>query len=101
VPLIHDNRGIGTIILTHPQTGFRFSDKQLALLQTFADQAAIAIENTRLFNEVQLKTADLQESLQQQTATAEGMTLPPPEVTAHAPSAALVSPFSPQGGGAL
>ena len=37
----------------------------------------------------------------QQTATAEGMTLPPPEVTAHAPSAALVSPFSPQGGGAL
>ena len=56
VPLIHENRGIGTIILTHPQTGFRFSDKQLALLQTFADQAVIAIENMRLFNEVQTRT---------------------------------------------
>ena len=63
VPLIHDNRGIGTIILTHPQTGFRFSDKQLALLQTFADQAVIAIENARLFDEVQARTADLTEAL--------------------------------------
>jgi two-component system NtrC family sensor kinase len=64
VPLIHENRGIGTIILTHIQTGFRFSDKQLALLQTFADQAVIAIENARLFNETE-------EALERQTATAD------------------------------
>ena len=57
VPLIHENRGIGTIILTHPQAGFRFSDKQLAQLQTFADQAVIAIENVRLFEQVQAQDA--------------------------------------------
>jgi GAF domain-containing protein len=64
VPLVSQANGIGTIILTHPQAGFRLSEKQLALVQTFADQAVIAIENTRLFNETQ-------EALERQTATAE------------------------------
>ncbi|MBI5318917.1 GAF domain-containing protein [Bradyrhizobium sp.] len=68
VPLIHDDEGIGTIILGHPQSGFRLSEKQLTLVQTFADQAVIAIRNVGLFNEVQRRTEELSESLQQQTA---------------------------------
>jgi GAF domain-containing protein len=71
VPLVNQDQGIGTIILNHPQAGFRFSENQLALVQTFADQAVIAIENARLFNEVQARTSDLSEALQQQTATAD------------------------------
>ncbi|MEA2940218.1 MAG: two-component system, NtrC family, sensor kinase, partial [Bradyrhizobium sp.] len=71
VPLLRDGVGIGTIILTHPEAGFKLSPKQLALVQTFADQAVIAIENARLFDEVQARTKELTESLQFQTATSE------------------------------
>src|SRR5262249_8766385 len=62
VPLIDQHEGIGTIIFGHPQAGFKFSHKQVALARTFADQAVIAIQNTRLFNETQ-------EALERQTAT--------------------------------
>jgi two-component system NtrC family sensor kinase len=64
VPMIDQEQGIGTIIFTHPQAGFRFSEEQLTIVQTFADQAVIAIKNARLFNETR-------EALERQTATAE------------------------------
>src|SRR5262249_5992972 len=70
VPLLREGEGIGAIVIRRREVN-PFTDKQIALLQTFADQAVIAIGNVRLFEEVQAKTRDLQESLQQQTATAD------------------------------
>jgi GAF domain-containing protein/CheY-like chemotaxis protein len=70
VPLLREGVPIGALTLTR-STVHPFSDKQIELLTTFADQAMIAIENVRLFDEVQARTRDLSESLQQQTATAD------------------------------
>ena len=68
--MLKNNRVIGAINVARSRPGL-FAARQIALLQTFADQAVIAIENVRLFDEVQARTAELGEALQQQTATAD------------------------------
>lgn len=70
IPLMREGISIGAIVLRRTDVD-PFSDKQISLLQTFADQAVIAISNVNLFDQVQARTRDLEESLQQQTATSE------------------------------
>src|SRR5262249_21963505 len=70
VPMLQAGRPIGAIAVSRPEVGY-FPERQIELLETFADQAVIAIENARLFDEVQARTRELSESLEQQTATSE------------------------------
>jgi GAF domain-containing protein len=70
VPLMREGSPIGAITVGRPEPG-QFPDHQIALLQTFADQAVIAIENVRLFNAVEDRNRDLTIALDKQTATSE------------------------------
>jgi len=74
VPMIKGARAIGAIVLLRSDPG-RFQERQIELLKTFADQAVIAIENTRLFEEVQVRSRELSEALEEQTATSQVLSI--------------------------
>src|SRR5262249_35142592 len=70
VPMFRHDQVIGAIFVSHRDVD-AFTDAHVELLKTFADQAVIAIENVRLFKELEARNRDLTESLNQQTATSE------------------------------
>ena len=72
VPMLRDGRPLGAIAVSRAEPG-RYSDAQAELLRTFADQAVIAIENARLFEELQTRTLELTEALDRQTATSDAL----------------------------